>query len=127
MGYTLFWDQLCFSDITYKNVIKLIPLVISPDVKFSIESWGFVIGINDNDCAAIERTPSTLTYVKTNRLPYTKDVMKALILMVEFGAAQNLGHDDHIMTLYLEALDEVHAKYPLVSYDLQKAYFMYQH
>jgi hypothetical protein len=53
--------------------------------------------------------------------------MKALILMVEFGAAQNLGHDDHIMTLYLEALDEVHTKYPLVSYDLQKAYFMYQH
>ena len=124
MGYTLFWDQLLFSDITYRNVIKLIPLVISPDVKFSIESWGFVIGVNENHCAAIERTPSTMTFVKTNRLPYTKDVMKALILMVEFGAAQNLGHDDHIMTLYLEALDEVHAKYPLVSYDLQKAYFI---
>jgi hypothetical protein len=50
--------------------------------------------------------------------------MMALILMVEYGVTQNLNHDDTNMTWYLEALEEVHAKYPLVSYQQQKKYFV---
>jgi hypothetical protein len=49
--------------------------------------------------------------------------MKALIVMVEFGAATNLGHDDSDMSLYIKALDSVNAIHKLVSYEAQKKYF----
>jgi len=50
--------------------------------------------------------------------------MKALILMVEFGAAKNLDHDDTDMSMFLNALDEVHSIHPLVSYEEQKMFFL---
>ena len=49
--------------------------------------------------------------------------MKTLILMVEYGVAEDLAHDDTDMSWFLEALEEVHAIHYLVSYESQKAYF----
>jgi len=123
MGYTIFWNQCRFTEYTYSNVIKLIPKVIDSNTSFWIESWGFVIGISDDECVPIERWPTSTTFAKTNRMPYTKDAMKALILMVEFGAAWDLGHDDTDMTWYMEALEAVHAIHHLASYEMQKEYF----
>jgi len=122
MGYTVSWEQLPFSDVTYKIVTTLAQKVVNS--KFRLESWGFVIGENENDSAPVERYPTQMTFVKTNRLPYTKDLMKVLILMVEYGAAKNLDHDDNSMALYLSALEELNATHPLISYDDQKAYFI---
>ena len=124
MGYTVQWEQLYFSDFTYNNILKLIPKVIQS--KFVITEWGFVIGDSD-DSSCIERNPTQMTYTKTNRCTYTKDFMKALILMVEFGAAKNLNHDDSDMSIYLNALEEVHVIHTLLSYEQQKAYFLYLH
>ena len=123
MGYTVYWEQLPFSTFTYNNVINLIPKVISSNTNFRIESWGFIIGNDDDNCSVIERKPTQMTFSKTNRHPYTKEFMKALIIMVEFGAAYNLNHDDNDMGLYLEALEEVNARHPLVSYEQQKNTF----
>jgi len=122
MGYTVWWEQLPFSDYTYSNVLKLLPKVISST--FTQEDWGFTVRGSEDDVSCIERHPTQMTFSKTNRMPYTKDFMKALILMVEFGAAKDLDHDDPSMALYVSALDEVHAIHPLVSYDQQKAYFI---
>jgi hypothetical protein len=124
MGYTIFWDQLQFSEFTYENVCMVVPRVVS--VKFCREPWGFTVGDSVDNCVGIEKSPTTLTFVKTNRAPYSIDVMKTLIVMVEFGAAWHLGHDDDSMALYLKALGEVHAIHPLVSYEQQKAYFLEQ-
>ena len=124
MGYTVGWEQLPFSAYTYNNVITLVPTLIDPNTPFKVTSWGFVIGPSIDDCTAIERVPTQMTFSKTNRMPYTKDVMKALIVMVEFGAAHNLVHDDISNAAYIEALEEVHAQHPLLSYDQQKAYFI---
>jgi hypothetical protein len=121
MGYTVDWQQLPFTDFTYNNILKLIPKVIQS--KFVITGWGFIIGESDDDSSCIERNPTQMTFTKTNRLPYTKDCMKALIPMVEFGAAKNLNHDDSDMSIYLNALEEVHAIHPLISYEQQKTYF----
>jgi hypothetical protein len=121
MGYTVDWEQLPFSDFTYNTILKLIPKVIQ--TKCVITEWGFFIGESDNDYSCIERNPTQITFSKTNRLPYTKDFMKVLILMVEFGAAKNLNHDDYDMSIYLNALEEVHAVHPLISYEQQKTYF----
>jgi GTP-sensing pleiotropic transcriptional regulator CodY len=123
MGYTIHWQQLYFTDFTYNNVIKLIPKVIQSNYS-SIHEWGFVIGDSIDSSSFIERNPTQCTFTKTNRYPYTKDFMKALILMVEFGAAISLNHDDTSMKMFLEALDELHVLHPLVSYEEQKAYFM---
>ena len=122
MGYLISWQQHNFTDYTYSNVIKTVSKLV--DSKFTLKSWGFTVGPDLNNCVAIERDPTSMTGVKTNRDPYTKDVMKTLIIMVEFGAAQNLDHDDEDMSPFLEALDEIQSIFPLVSYELQKAYFM---
>jgi hypothetical protein len=123
MGYTVSWDQLPFSDITYNNILKLVPKVIK--CNFNIQEWGFVLSESLDDSSCIERYPTQMTYSKTNRLPYTKDLMKTLILMVEYGAAKDLNHDDKDMSMFLNALDEVHSIHPLVSYDQQKVYFLH--
>jgi len=120
MGYTVDWEQLPFSDFTYNTILKLIPKVIQS--KFVIRDWGFIIGESD-DSSCIERNSTQMTFTKTNRLPYTKDFMKALILMVEFGAAKNLNHDDYDMSIYLNALEEINTIHPLISYEQQKTYF----
>ena len=125
MGYTVYWDQHSFTNFTYNNVTKLVQKVIN--VKFELKEWGFLVGNNENECVGIGNILKHITFVKTNRLPYTKDVMKTLIVMAEYGAASNLNHDDSDMSWYLEALEEVHAIQPLASYEMQKAYFMAKH
>lgn len=122
MGYWVNWTQYHFTNYTYSNVVKLTEQVVK--TKLRLEQWGFVIGDDVDNSACIERYPSMPTGTKTNRMPYTKDLMKALIIMVEFGAAEALTHDDSDMSWFLEALDYVHAVRPLESYDLQKAYFL---
>ena len=115
------WQQLHFSDFTWSNVLKLVPKVVK--CHFTQTEWGFVLSSSDDDTACIERYPTQITGSKTNRLPLTKELMKTLILMVEFGAARSLGHDDTDMSLFLEALEDVHEIHRLVSYQQQKAYF----
>ena len=122
MGYTVHWEQRPFSDFTWSNLLKLVPKVIA--CKFTRTTWGFVLTEDDDSSVYIEQNPSQITAQKTNRLPITKDLMKTLILMVEFGAAQELNHDDNDMSMFLNALDEVNSIHPLVSYEEQKAYFL---
>ena len=122
MGYTISWNPLRFTDFTYCTVTTLLPKIIDPS-KIQITSWGFSIGEDIDNRVPFVRDGQQTPWEKTNREPYTKDAMKALILMVEFGVTFNLNHDDTDMTWYLEALEEVHAKHPLVSYQQQKIYF----
>ena len=124
MGYTVSWEPARFTDYTYNNVITLLQRVLTPERGFRLESWGFVIGDNENDRVRFSRDGQQMCWEKTNRLPYTKDVMKALILMVEFGVTQNLNHDDDSMAWYLTALDEIHTIVPLASYEMQHKYFV---
>ena len=122
MGYMVHWEQLHFSDFTWSNLLKLVPKVAN--CEFTQTTWGFVLSEDEDSSVYIERYPTQITGQKTNRLPITKDLMKTLILMVEFGAAQALDHDDSDMSMFLNALEEVHAIHPLVSYEEQKAYFI---
>jgi hypothetical protein len=122
MGYWVYWTQYHFTEFTYNNVYLQLSSMLQSN--FRLEHWGFVIGNDEDNLACIERCPKMPTGCKTNRMPYTKDLMKALIIMVEFGAADKLGHDDTDMSWFLEALEEVNAKKPLVSYEQQKTYFL---
>jgi hypothetical protein len=124
MGYTISWDPLCFTDVTYKTVITLLPRVLTHGTLFRIERWGFILGTNESNSIAFMRDGNQMCWEKTNRLPYTKEAMKALILMVEYGVTKNLDHDDTSMAWYLEALEDVHHRHTLVSYEQQKKYFV---
>lgn len=121
MGYTIHWTQRQFTNFNYAAIVAVVPVVI--DCKFRLDDRGFIVGDNDDECLVIEFVPTQPTGVKTDRLPYTKDVMKTLIVMVEFGAALDLAHDDRDMAAFLVALEEVHAVRPLGSYRVQKMYF----
>ena len=57
-------------------------------------------------------------FCTTHENPYTKNVMKCLILMVELGmATEVISHNNKD---FLEILDEVNSVFNLVSYDQQK-------
>ena len=116
-----------FTDFTYQSVVDVVKRVLAPGFSLGQESWGFIISDDDdeaNDSIAFLRNSDQPAWEKTNRRPYTKEAMKALIIMVEFGVTVNLNHDDEDMSWYLEALDYVHVIYPIESYERQKRYFM---
>jgi len=124
MGYTLSWTPLRFSDFTYQGIVSLLPKVISPDCKLTVDANGFTIGDDEDNSVYFPKDAPRFCWEKTNRLPYGREAMKALILMAEYGVTTGLDHDDSDMTWYLEALEAVHAVWPLVSYESQKKYFV---
>ena len=122
MGYTAQWEPLHWTEFTYRTVVDALPTILSGP--YRLESWGFSIGPDVNNCTPFLRSGFDVCWDKTNRQPYTKDVMRALVLMVEYGVTSGLNHDDADMTWYLEALEDVHAARPLASYEQQKEYFL---
>jgi len=124
MGYTISWAPLRFSDFTYAGITDLLPKVISPDCKVTIGPRGFSIGNDEDNRIYFPKNEPRCCWEKTNRDPYGREAMKALILMVEYGVTVGLDHDDSDMTWFLEALDAVNAVWPLISYENQKKYFV---
>lgn len=123
MGYTISWTPLRFSDFTYLGILDILPKIISPEYKITVDANGFKIGNSDNESIYFPRYFSHWSWEKTNREPYGREAMKALILMVEYGVTTHLDHDDSDMTWFLEALETVHEIWPLISYENQKRYF----
>jgi hypothetical protein len=125
MRSTISWLPLRFTDETYKEVVDTLPKILN--TKLKVKPWGFVIGDSEDEYTAFSREGFQHSLVKTNRTPYTKELLKVLILLVEYDVTDELAHDDRDTTNYLEALEEVHAKFPLVSYNDQKRHFLRFH
>lgn len=121
MEYTVTWEQLAFSDYTWSSVLKQIPKVVT--CKFIKTLWDFILKEGD-DKVRVERYPPQYVYTMTYSEPFVKDLIKALILMVEFGGAKIMTPDDRDMSIYLDALDEVHSICRLTSYEQQRDYFL---
>lgn len=121
MAYTVSWEQLAFSDYTWSSVLKLVPKVVK--CLFIPTKWDFTLKKGE-DSVRIERYPPQYVYSITPSILFAKDLIKALIVMVEFGGAKILKGDNKDMTIFLKALDEVQAIYNLASYEEQKAYFL---
>jgi len=124
MGYTISWAPLRFSDFTYAGITEILPKIISEDSKLTIGPHGFSIGNDDDNRIYFPKDEPRWCWEKTNRKPYGREAMKALILMVEYGVTTALDHDDTDMTWYLNALDAVNSVWPLISYENQKKYFI---
>lgn len=120
MASTVTWEQLAFSDYTWSSVLKLVPKVVT--CKFIPTKWDFILkeGV---DSIRVERYPPQYVYTMTYSDPFLTNLIKTLILMVEFGAAKILKPDNKDISIYLDALDEVQNICQLASYEEQKAYF----
>lgn len=60
-------------------------------------------------------------FCKTSREPYTADVLRALVIMVELGMADNVRADDDLG--YMKELEYVHSILTLQTLESQKTYF----
>ena len=119
MGFSLYWTQTEVSVEVFKRFQHVLGGFLK-HAAFKRRDDGFVVFQTQNEddmCESFitERIPYCENYsCKTNRLPYTEDVAKALVLMFEFGITNHISADDNI---YLkDALKDVHTIYPLAKY-----------
>ena len=122
MGYTVYWISIHTDTETFNKFVKLAKELISLSpivtestfmVKPPIDQYGesfFVSQYKDGFCCCNSR-----------REPYTDDIFKCLIIMVELGMAKNISADD--TEHYYEILDFVNTKIPLTTYEYQKNSF----
>jgi hypothetical protein len=120
MSYTVSWQQLAFSEFTWSSLLTLLPRIVS--CKYTPTLWDFRLTEGD-DTVRIERYPPKYVYSKTSPISFTRDLIKTLILMVEFGAAKILKQDDSDMFMFLTILNELQSLHPLDTYEEQKKYF----
>lgn len=113
---TIHWKQKLVSEFIYNTFLSLVPSILNPETPFEKTPWGFTLGGERG--VYIERR-ACLAYATAGQ-PYVRDLLRVLVLMVEFGLASNLY--GHISPEYLVALEEVHRMYPLSSYQVQKAF-----
>jgi hypothetical protein len=115
---TIHWKQKLVSEFMYNTFLSLVPSLLNPETQFERTPWGFTLGGERG--VYIERR-ACLDYARVGQ-PYTRDLLRVLVLMVEFGAAMNI-RCDGITAEYLTALEEVHTMYPLMTYEQQKQPF----
>ena len=123
MGYTLNWRRYNASDIAWSTSAKIIRNVLNPLTNLEVYDWGFAFVYDEWDdsiCCVLRYENITFTKPIDEIKP---DIMRALIVMTEFGIISEVGHSSLDMSDYITALKDVHTKHPLVSYDIQYAHF----
>ena len=122
MGYTIYWKSIEANKETVDVTIDMIKQVIDHRHRINITEYGFNF---DAGCETFMYNMKCEEYdgCKTRRrFPYTEDVMKALIVMVEMGLVANPSHDGELSE-FLQPLEEVSKVILLKTYDQQKKYF----
>ena len=125
MGFTISWTQWLRTDIeNFKRFQWMLKNFLrhSTVTEMSPETVVLTSTNNSEQTFVVLRTiPQNYpTFCKTNRDPYTEDVCIALVLMVEFGIAEEI--DAGTTTYISDALEYVHRQYPLKMYAKIKEY-----
>jgi hypothetical protein len=124
MGYTIYWKLNKYDEAAFERAVEIIRVVIDYRHKIDRQEWGICFDAgHENFC--MHRHPRD-TYgdcATRRRFPYTADVMKAVIVMVECGMASEPTHDDEDNSLWLSSLKEVRDIVEMKTYAAQKAYF----
>ena len=123
MGYSVSWTRHNASKIAWSNSAQVIRNVIDLDrTSLEVYEWGFAF-VDKSDGNITTITCDDATFCNTYGDPFTEDIMRALIVMTEFGIITEPTHSSPDMTEYITALNYVHSKHPLISYKKQLAYF----
>ena len=123
MGYTLYWNYHRVLPNVFQRFVKVASELIAYPLNTSETTCTMVVPDEDR-CEAfyISQYHAGFNFCKTRQLPYTKDVAICMILMYEFGLADDLSIDDDI-SVFLEPLEEVNQRHPLTSYEELKTIF----
>jgi hypothetical protein len=121
MGYTIYWKNAEADNKTVSKTIDMIKQVIDHRHKIEVTTSGFQFD-GGNETFSYRNCNVYDGCKARRRFPYTEDIMKALIIMVEMGLAKNPSHDGELSD-FLEPLEEVSNIMILQSYEYQKKYF----
>lgn len=122
MGFTLSWTQWLRTDTDnfkrfqwmFKKFLKYSTVIQENDDTIVIKANKDPE--NDNTFSVLRTLPPKYTpFCKTNREPYTDDVAVGLVLMVEYGIADEIEAGDN--RYIYDALELIHKQYPLKSYN----------
>jgi hypothetical protein len=122
MEYTITWEPLQITEYSYASVVRLLPKVVSSTTIIKVEHWGFTITSSSSELFYFNRggLQKQKPWFKTSSVLFIKEVIKALLLMVEYGVVQKLDFEGITRSTYLEMLELVNSVHPLTSVSRQK-------
>lgn len=129
MGFTVYWSRQPVLNSMFERFKTLLPDMLEHSTVQNTVSE--VILVPNDDTNQPERFwtrdgSSGFAFAKTSRTPYTTDVMRACILMVELNmtSLKSLSNDDETAFSWLEQLQAVNRYCPLKTYNEQAKYFI---
>jgi hypothetical protein len=115
----------------FERFKTLLPDMLEHSTVQSTVSEVVLIPTNEESVTATERfwtreSSSGFAFAKTGRTPYTTDVIRACILMVELNmvSLESLSNDDEENYPWLTQLEDVNRYIPLQTYERQVRHFL---
>lgn len=129
MGFTVYWSRQPVLHDVFERFKVLLPDLLEHSTVQETVSEVILVPTRDEESPErfwVRESASGLAFAKTSRAPYTTDVMRACILMVELKMArlEHLLNDDEVAFPWLEQLEAVHRHIPLTSYEEQARHFV---
>jgi len=123
MGFTVYWESKPVSEDVFTTFVTMVRGVVRPSVEVEImpATLAFNPPEDRGETFYVSKGDNGFNCCKTRQEPYTVDVLRCLILMVEHGMAFDIRADDNLD--YMKELKHVHSVYPLKTYNSQKDYF----
>jgi hypothetical protein len=126
MGFTIYWHSTPVDTATWKTFSNFIKTMVGPnDILAEYDTTSVLLEAVKGPAETffVAQAHSGYHFCKTNRIiPFTREVMKTVIMMKEFGLAEDINSDDNAM--FLEVLEWMQEKArPLKCYeDLKKKF-----
>lgn len=129
MGFTVYWSRQSVSSSVFERFRTLLPDMLEHSTVQSTVSEVVLVPNEGSDSTERFWTRESCSggaFAKTSRTPYTTDVMRACILMVELNMARldSLYNDDEEEFSWTTQLVAVNRHFPLESYDKQASHFV---
>jgi hypothetical protein len=128
MGFTVYWARQPVMHEVFNRFKTLLPDMLEHSTVQETVSEVILVPTSDEEQPErfwTRESSATEAFAKTSRTPYTTDVMRACILMVELGMAplSSLSNDDREAFPWLIELEAVNRYLPLHTYKEQADYF----
>lgn len=127
MGFTFYWEQCTANQAQMRTLFQGLMTHLGPNSYVGMKKTDRIIikGKTDMETCetmVIDRKESGFNFCKTQRLPYSEDVAKALILMYEYGFLDDKCNpcmsDDSGGRYLMAALEAIEKKQPLANYEV---------
>ena len=123
MGFTVYWESKPVSEAVLATFATTLARVVRPTtvVEVTESAVAFNPPEDRGETFYVSKDDEGIHFCKTSREPYTADVLRALVIMVELGMAQDVRADDDLG--YMKELEYVHYILTIQTLESQKTYF----